>query len=294
MEIKVQKNISLKNLCTYRTGGSAKFFAEAKNINEMIALREFAKKQDIPFMILGGGSNILFSDKGYPGLIIHNKMTKMHIQGNLITAESGVNLSKMVLIAAQHNLGGISGLATVPGTIGGAVYGNAGIPDVYISDVMTHAVVLPEDGNKPIIVGPEYFQFGYRNSKIKKSKDLVISATLRLQIMPALKIRTEISQYTKDRSLKQPAGSTCGSFFKNPGQFPSAGWLIEQSGCKGMKVGDAEVSPKHANFIMNTGNATSDDILKLTVKIHKIVKKKFNVELEPEVQIFPKSPFATD
>ena len=291
MDIQVQKNISLKEFCTYKTGGNAKFFAESRNFQEMYHLREFAKKQNIPFMILGGGNNILFADEGYPGLVIYNKMTKMHIQGDLVTSESGVNLGKMILIAAQHNLGGISGLATIPGSVGGAVYGNAGISDISIADVMTHAVILPEDGDKPVIVSPEYFQFSYRDSKIKRNKDIVISATFKLRVMPALKIRAEINAYAKERSLKQPAGNTCGSFFKNPGQFPSAGWLIEQAGCKGMKVGGAIVSKKHANFIMNTGNAKSSDILNLTVKVHKIVKKKFNVDLEPEVQIIPNSPF---
>lgn len=291
MEIQVKKNISLKEFCTYKTGGSAKFFAEARNFQEMFYLREFAKKQNIPYMILGGGSNVLFADEGYPGLIIHNKMTKMHIQGDLVTAESGVNLAKMVLIAAQHNLGGISGLATIPGSIGGAIYGNAGTQDMCISDLMTHAVILPEDGDKPVIISPEYFQFSYRNSKIKRNKDIVISATLKLLVMPALKIRAEINKYVKERSLKQPAGKTCGSFFKNPNRFPSAGWLIEQAGCKGMEVGGAIVSPKHANFIINTGKAKSSDILDLTIKVHKIVKKKFNVDLKPEVQIVPNSPF---
>lgn len=291
MELQVKKNVSLKEFCTYKTGGFAKFFAEARNFQEMYHLREFAKMQDVPFMILGGGSNVLFADEGYPGLIIMNKMTKMHIQGELVTAESGVNLAKMVLIAAQNNLGGISGLSNIPGTIGGAVYGNAGVPDVYINDVMTHAIILPSNGNKPVIVSPEYFEFGYRDSKIKKTKDIILSATFKLRYEPALKVRAEINHYMKERNIKQPMGNTCGSFFKNPGQFPSAGWLIDQSGCKGMKVGGAEVSPKHANFIMNTGDAKSSDIINLTVKIHQIVKKKFNVNLEPEVQIVPNSPF---
>ena len=136
-----------------------------------------------------------------------------------------------------------------------------------------------------------YFQFGYRESKAKQTKDIILSATFKLIIQPALKIRAEINQYAKQRSLKQPIGNTCGSFFKNPGQFPSAGWLIEQAGCKGMKVGGAQVSEKHANFIMNIGKATSNDIINLTVEVHKIVKKKFNVDLKPEVQIVPHSPF---
>jgi UDP-N-acetylmuramate dehydrogenase len=141
------------------------------------------------------------------------------------------------------------------------------------------------------MVSPEYFQFGYRDSKVKKTKDIIISATFKLRYEPAIKVRAEINRYSKERSLKQPIGNTCGSFFKNPGQFPSAGWLIEQAGCKGMKVGGAEVSTKHANWIMNSGSAKSSDIIDLTIKIHQIVKKKFNVELEPEVQIVPSSPF---
>ena len=291
MEIKLKKNISLKDYCTYKTGGHAKFFAEASTVQEIIHLRDFAKVQGIPFLLLGGGTNVLFSDEGYPGLIILNKMTKIAIHGELVTAESGASLAKMVMTAAQNNLGGISGLANVPGTVGGAVYGNAGVPDVYISDVMTHAIVLPEDDDKPVIVSPDYFQFGYRDSKVKRNKDIILSATFKLSFEPALKIRAEINQYVKDRMAKQPLGSCCGSFFKNPGQFPSAGWLIEQSGCKGMQVGGAMVSPKHANFVMNIGNAKSSDIINLTVKVHRIVREKFNVELEPEVQIFPVSPF---
>jgi UDP-N-acetylmuramate dehydrogenase len=293
MEIKLRKNVSLMEFCTYKTGGSAQYFGEATNFQEMYHLREFARVQQIPFMVLGSGSNVLFSDDGYPGLIILNKMTKMNINGELVTAESGANLARLVLVAAQNNLGGISGLANVPGTVGGAVYGNAGVPDVYIGDVLTHAIILPENGSKPIIVSPEYFQFGYRDSKVKRNKDIILSATLKLKFEPALKIRGEITQYMKDRTSKQPMGNTCGSFFKNPGQFPSAGWLIEQSGCKGMKVGGAEVSTKHANFIMNSGNAKSSDIINLTIKVHQIVKKKFNVELEPEVQILPSSPFTS-
>ena len=291
MEIQVQKNISLREFTTYKTGGQAKFFAEARSVQEMHHLREFAKKQNIPFIILGGGSNVLFADEGYPGLIIHNKMTRMHIQGEIVNVESGANLTKIILIAAQHNLGGISGLANVPGSVGGAVYGNAGTPNVCIGDVLTHAVIQPANSDKTAIVGPEYFQFGYRDSKIKKNKDIVLSVVLRLQKEPSVKIRAEINQYIKERTLKQPIGNSCGSFFKNPGQFPSAGWLIEQAGCKGMQVGGAMVSKKHSNFIMNINNASSSDILNLAIKVYQKVKEKFNGELEPEVQIIPNSPF---
>ncbi len=292
MEIKVQQNVSLRHLCTYRVGGPAKFFAEARTMTEMIGLKAFAKEQKVPFLLLGAGSNVLFSDEGYPGLIIHNKMEGIQINGDTVNAEGGVNLMKLILVCAQNNLGGISGLANVPGTVGGAVYGNAGIPDIWIGNILLQAVLLPEKSLKPKMVGPEYFEFGYRTSKIKGTKDIVLSATLRLKPEPQAKIRADINEYIKQRALKQPSGNSCGSFFKNPKEFPSAGWLIEQAGCKGMTVGGAQVSPKHANFLMNTGIATSKDIVELAVQVYQKVKDKFNVELEPEVQIYPTSPFA--
>ena len=292
MEIQVQQNVSLKHFTTYRTGGPARFFGDARSADEMVALREFARTHNLPYLILGNGSNILFADAGYPGLIIRNRMEKIHIQGDTVTAEGGVNLMNFILLCAHNNLGGISGLANIPGTVGGAVYGNAGIPDVWISQILINAVLLPKDSPQVIVVGPEYFEFGYRHSKLKQTKAIVLSATFRLRPEPEAKIRADINEYIKQRALKQPSGNSCGSFFKNPTQFPSAGWLIEQAGCKGMMVGGAQVSPKHANFLMNTGEATSQDILDLAIKVYQKVKEKFNVELEPEVQIVPVSPFS--
>lgn len=291
MDIKVEQNVALSKFTTYGTGGPAKFFAYAKNWKEALGLREFAKIKGIPYIILGGGSNILFSDKGYPGLIIMNKMENIIINNDTVTAGGAVNVTKLILHLAQYNLGGISGLANVPGSIGGAVYGNAGVPDISISDVFMHAEILPTNSNKPLIVGSDYCQFSYRNSKFKQTKDIILSVTLKLKPMPKNLVRSEVNGYIKTRSIKQPFGHSCGSFFKNPGEFPSAGWLIDQSGCKGMKVGNAEVSTKHANFIMNKGGATTSDILKLALKVHTKVKKKYNVEMHPEVQIFPKNPF---
>lgn len=294
MEVQVQQNISLKNFCTFRTGGPARYFGEANNWQTMFALREFAKQNGLPYMILGGGSNVLIADEGYPGVVILNKMTKVHFHGELVTAEGGVNLMQLILLAAEHNMGGISGLANVPGTVGGAVYGNAGIPDIWIGNVLMHASILPTTGNKPQLVTPEYFEFGYRESRIKRTKDIVLSATLKLSPTPKAVVKTEIQNYIKERTLKQPPGHTCGSFFKNPSHFPSAGWLLDQSGCKGMRVGGAEISQKHANFFMNTGDATSADILELAQQAHAKVQEKFNVNLEPEVQIIPFNPFKID
>ena len=291
MKIKVEQNVDLKQFTTYRTGGPARYFAIARNWQTIYHLREFAKKEKVPYIFLGGGSNMLFADEGYPGLIILNQMDKINFHEETVTAESGVHLMKLISISAQQNLGGISALANVPGTVGGAVYGNAGVPDLCIGDVLMHANILPANSNKPEMVRFDYFQFGYRTSRIKQTNDTILSATLKLKAMPGAIIRNEVNQYIKNRMLKQPNGMSCGSFFKNTDQFPSAGWLIDQSGCKEMKVGGAVVSPRHANFIINTGKATSSDILKLALQVHKKVKEKFNVSLEPEVQIIPENPF---
>lgn len=291
MEIQVQQNVSLKEFNTFRVGGPVRYFGRAQNWQTMLALREFAKQQGVPYIVLGGGSNVLFADDGYLGLVILNQMGKIVFQGNTVTAESAVSTSKLVMIAAEQNLGGFSGMANVPGSIGGAVYGNAGVPDRCIADFFLHAEILPEKANKPIIVGPDYAKFSYRNSHFKETKDIILSATFKLKKMPVGLIKKEISGYIKARIQKQPVGLTCGSFFKNPGTFPSAGWLIEQSGCKGMSVGDAEVSQKHANWILNKGNATASDIINLALQVHRKVKEDHGVDLEPEVQILPENPF---
>jgi len=291
MEIQIQKNVALRQFTTYHTGGPAQYFAVARDWQTFFHLREFAKKEGMPFLILGGGSNVLFADEGYPGMVVLNQMDKVAFHPEAVTSESGVHLMKLIALAAQRNMGGISALANVPGTVGGAVYGNAGTRDLWMGDALLSAIILPENGDKPMQVDKDYFKFGYRDSVIKKTKDIVLAATLKLKPTPAGVIRIEVNEYIKSRMAKQPMGLSCGSFFKNPTHFPSAGWLIEQAGCKGMKEGGAMVSDKHANFILNTGNATTKDILTLALKVHQMVKEKHNTILEPEVQIFPTNPF---
>ncbi len=291
MNISVQQNVAIKDYNSFRVGGPVRFFAIADDWKVFLGLREFAKIQKVPFVVLGGGSNVLFSDDGYPGLVILNQMKQVVFHEDIVTADSAMLTSKLVLLAAEHNLGGISGLANVPGSIGGAVYGNAGVPDVSIQDVFVHATILPENSNKPIIVGHDYARFSYRASHFKNTKDIILSAAFKLKKMPSPLIKQEISQYIRSRRLKQPIGLSCGSFFKNPDHFPSAGWLIDQSGCKGMKEGGAIVSEKHANWILNTGKASASDIINLALKVHRKVQDKFNIHLEPEVQILPNNPF---
>ena len=181
MEINVEQNVSLKEFNTFRVGGPVRYFARAKNWQTIFGLREFAKKQGVPFMILGGGSNVLFADDGYPGLVILNEMDKISFREDTVTVEGAVHWNKLVLYAAEHNLGGISGFCNVPGSVGGAVYGNAGIPDICMKDVFLSANILPTNGDKPLVVGPEYCDFTYRSSHLKKTKDIVLSVTLQLK-----------------------------------------------------------------------------------------------------------------
>jgi len=291
LEIKIQQNVSLAPYTTYGTGGPARYFAVVSTWQEIYHLREFAKSQGVPYLILGGGSNILFADEGYPGVVIINQMDKLMFKNSTGIVESGVNVMKFILLAAKHSLGGVSGLANLPGTVGGAIYGNAGIPNICIGDILVNATILPENESQPIVVGPEYFEFSYRTSYMKQTRDIVLAATLKLEIVPEETTKEEIKSIVQMRREKQPIGRSCGSFFKNPEEFPSAGWLIDQCECKGMQVGGAIVSEKHANFIMNKGGATSSDIINLARKVYLKVKDKFNVELEPEVQILPKGTF---
>lgn len=236
MNVNVEQNIGLAQFTTYHVGGKARFFARIQTWQQMFALREFAKQQRVPYVVLGGGSNIIFADEGYPGLVIMNQMNKVKFHGEFMTAEGGAILSKAVMIAAQQNLGGVSGLANVPGTVGGAVYGNAGVSDICIGNIVAHAEILPANSKEPMIVGPDYCNFGYRTSAFKTTNDVILSATLKLRPTPFPVVQSEIKEYIKQRMLKQPIGMSCGSFFKNPSEFPSAGWLIDQAGCKGMKV----------------------------------------------------------
>lgn len=291
MELTIKHNIALKDYTTYKIGGPALYFAEARNGEEMTGLREFAKSKKLPWMILGLGSNVLFTDEGFPGLVIYNQMLKIHFQGPIVTVEGGVPLTQLIHTAAKFNLGGMENLIGIPASIGGAIFGNAGVPNCEIRDRLMNAMILAEESNYPVVVQPDYFQFQYRESVLKRKKDILLAATFKFEPQPQIQIQRSINEILKSRILKQPAGKSCGSFFKNPGEFPSAGWLIEQAGCKGLQVGGAIVSPKHGNWILNVESASAKDILILAQKVHDIVFRKFNVSLEPEVRILPNNPF---
>lgn len=284
-DIKLKEN--LKNHCTFQVGGEADFFYELKNLKDLKALLAFAKTKKIPYFILGKGSNILFDDKGFRGLVIKNISEKIIIKNSTVEADSGVPVSKLVMETVKKGLSPLEKWMGLPGTVGGAIYGNAGCNSLETKDVLESVTLLNPKTGKIKKVSAKSLGLKYRSSKLKKSNEIVLKAVFRLKKskLPQedqKKIMAEISQ---NRLKKQPLGLSSGSFFKNPSPKNPAGMLIDKAGLKGKKVGKAQISEKHGNFLLNLGGATSADILKLAKLAKQQVKAKFGISLVPEVQI---------
>jgi len=290
-----QKNVSLKDYTTFKIGGKAKYFCRVSTKEELIEATKFAKKMKLPFFILGTGSNLLISDKGFNGLVIKIENCKLKIKNCKVNAETGVQLNKLVSVSAEKSLSGMEWAAGIPGTVGGAVYGNAGAFGKSMKDVTKTVTVLKIPNPKSQI--PNKIQikkyknkecrFGYRDSIFKKRKDLIIvSATLQLKKGKKKEIGNIMKEYLGYKKKTQPLNfPSAGSAFKNPKGFFAAE-LVEKCGLKGKKIRDAKFSEKHANFIVNLGGATAQDVKKLINLAKKSVKKKFGVVLEEEIQIF--------
>jgi len=279
----ISQNVSLKKYSTFKIGGPAKFFAEPKSIAEIRDLLMFCKKGNEKFFILGNGSNVLFSDNGYDGLVIK-------IGKNL---EAGKSLHDVIQAAANKGLGGIEKLEGIPGTIGGAIFMNAGAHGQQISDCIKSVVSVTTYGGIVTRTNEEC-KFSYRNSAFRMLDEIIIAAEFDFTPMPKeiiSKNRKEVLTWRREKQpLKYP---NAGSVFKNPtSNLPltdshlSAGYLIDSCGLKGCRVGDAQVSELHANFIVNRGSATASDVKALMEKIVQEVKKKHGIVLEPEVCIF--------
>lgn len=282
---KIRRDEPLRLHSMFRVGGPADYFYELKNVDEIPALLELAEKYRLPVFFFGRGTNLLFRDKGFRGLVIQNISNRLTIEENLVTADSGVLLMDIIRKSVEANLSGLEPLYGLPGTIGGAVFGNAGVPGTEIGNFVEEVVCFNlEEGMHSL--APSNLQFEYRNSRFKKEqKDFVMSVKLRLSKGEKAKSQEQMKAIDEIRRGKQPTGYTAGSFFKNPSKDKPAGMLIEQVGLKGFRLGDAEISPKHANFFMNLGTATAHDILELAKMAQKAVLEKFGVELEPEVRI---------
>lgn len=277
----------LSKHCTFQTGGETDFFYELKNLEELPELIKFAIQKKIPYLVIGKGSNILFDDKGFRGLIVKNITEKIIFKNNLAIVNSGISVAKLVQESVKKGLSPLEKWIGLPGTVGGAVYGNAGCNGLETKEILKTATILNPKTGKIKTVDAKYFQFKYRTGKLKKTGEILLTATFQLKksTLPEKARKEVMVQLSKIRLQKQPLGLSSGSFFKNPSPKNPAGMLIDKVGLKGKRIGKARISEKHANFLLNLGGATSSDIIKLAKLAKRLVKAKFHINLEPEVQI---------
>lgn len=307
MKLRLKKNVPLARYSTFKIGGKARFFFLAKNKKEILKAIEWAKREKLPFFILGGGSNVLFRDEGFNGLIIKMGNSNLKIKGERVLAGAGVSLQKLVFETINKGLEGLEWAVGIPGTLGGGIYGNCGAFGKEMKDVVEKVKVIEIKNGKFKIkeLKNKKCQFQYRESIFKKNKNLIIlEAILSLKRGNKRKLREKIKEILKIRKEKQPLEyPSAGSVFKNiplkkvpkkiqekfkdkiKNGFLPAGVLIEGVGLKGKKIGGAKISEKHANFILNYKNAKAKDVLALIELIKKKVKEKFKIELKEEIEI---------
>jgi len=313
----IREHEVMRDHATMKVGGVADFYFEAKTIDDIIKAVKVSIESEIPFFILGNGSNVIFSDYGFPGLVIKNMTNNFAFLKNesQVIADSGLGLQKLIMEATSLDLGGIDFLFGIPGTLGAAVYGNVGAYGQSIGDYVRSATILiPDHKNEngdvdPIVsqVGPEWFEFSYRSSKLKKQKGylkpVILSVKLQLAQSQKEEIMRKLQNWRIDRQKTKPVGQSAGCIFKNPispdmadlvgtgsknmPEFPkerTAGYLLDKSGAKKLKEGGAKVSTQHANFILNYNNAKAQDVRQLAEQMRALVQQKYDINLEEEIE----------
>jgi len=284
---KVKKNVSLAPYTAARVGGPADLFITANSADELAAIISLLREAGTDYFILGGGSNVLISDKGVRGITVLNRAKAVRFENDdppKVWAESGVVFSNLANRCAPKGLSGLEWAATVPGTIGGAIYGNAGAFGGDTAGNLICAELLTDAGRQKWPV--ENMAYGYRTSILKRSDIIatVLSAELTLKYATKEEVSVKISEFSERRKISQPPGASLGSMFKNPaGDY--AGRLIEAAGLKGTRIGNAEVSPIHGNFFINHGKTDANDIRALVELVRKTVKDKFGIELDLEIEL---------
>lgn len=276
----MKENQPLAPYTTFKIGGPADWFFEAKNDEEIIEAIKFAKEKNLHFFILGNGSNLLVSDDGFRGVVIKMENEEVQINNKKILAEAGISLNKLVNIAQENSLSGIEFMVGIPGTLGGVVFGNAGAWQQNIGDKVERVKILDKD-NQFKWLNHDECQFSYRQSRFKKSQEIILAVELKLEKGHQLEIKNLMNENLKKRE-GQPKESSAGSIFVNP-KPQSAGDLIEKCGLKGEQIGQAKISQKHTNFIVNLGGAKAQDVVKLIALAQKEVRKKFGIDLKTEI-----------
>lgn len=296
MEIK--EGVLLKEFTSFKIGGSALFFCEPENDEEIIESLSFAKDNNIPSFIMGLGANILISDNGFKGLVIHQKNTAISIKDNLVTAESGLIIEEFINATLAENLIGAEDFSGIPSTIGGALYINLHYFDAFISNFVREALILDKNTLKTELVDKNWFNFGYDSTKLKSDKNyMLLKAFFEFNKVDDFKKYESVGkskEIIRTRKYKYPSEPSVGSIFQNlttdeqkqlglPTR--SVAYLIDVCGLKGTRVGDALLSHRHSNMIINVGDAKAQHVLELAQIIKEKVKERFGAELRFEVQM---------
>lgn len=284
--IEILYNEPMKKHTTFKVGGPCDIFLVPKNIEELKTILILANKYKVDKLILGKGSNLLVKDKGIRGIVIYigEKMSSVEIDNTVVTAEAGISLEDLTKIVASHNLTGLEFACGIPGNLGGGIYMNAGAYDGELASYVKSVTSIDDLGN---IIKREKAEldFGYRKSIFQENKETIIAATFTLEKGDSTLIINKMQDFSQKRESKQPLDMpSAGSTFKRPqGYF--VGTLIEEMGLKGLRIGDAMVSTKHAGFVVNLGNASAKDIIDLINLIKEKVYSEHKVILQPEVKI---------
>jgi len=301
----IKRNILLRDYTTFKIGGRARYFLKVKTSVSLIRATSIAKKNKLPFFILGKGSNLLVSDKGFKGLIIKIENQNLEIKSNTVICDAGTPLPLLVNKTAKAGLSGLEWAAGIPGTLGGAIRGNAGAFGSETKNLIYEVRILDEKDNLRKISNKKC-NFSYRSSVFKKKKWIILSAILRLKKKNKKNIQSLVRNYIKYRKEKQPLNyPSAGSVFKNvdfkeipknkresfskivkkdPFPIIPVAYFLSEANLKGLRIGGAEVSKKHPNFIVNSKKARAGDVKKLISLIKKRIKKKFGINLEEEIQ----------
>ena len=275
---------SMASHTTFRIGGLADCFVQLENTEQLIKVQKYLSQVGVPFFVLGNGSNLLVSDAGFRGVILQigSKMNRVTVEGNVIVAQAGASMAQIARTAMEHELTGMEFASGIPGTIGGGVVMNAGAYGGELSQIVTQVNVVNSEGGI-MELDNETMEFGYRTSTIRNNPFTVTEVILRLEKGDRQQIRERMEELAARRREKQPLEyPSAGSTFKRPaGHY--AGQLIMEAGLRGFQCGGAKVSDKHCGFVINTGNATAEDVRKLIREVQARVKDQFNVDLETEV-----------
>ncbi len=306
--IKFESSFPLKNITTLQIGGPARLFTTVTTHEELIETIQYAKQNNIPYLVIGGGSNLLVADEGVNKLVIKNEIEGITKIVRFLKVKSGTSLQHLADYSIAQGLAGLQTLTGIPGTVGGAVFGNAGAYGQTISDYLREVICF--NGEEIISLQKDECEFEYRDSIFKRNGFTILEVIFKLEVASAKNLRKEADEVLKKRVVKYPPGIKCpGSFFKNLvaeklpkeilanipkeiivyGKVP-AGSLLEEVGAKGDKLGSIEIADYHANLFVNKGGGKAADFYTLANKYAKKVKEKYGITLEPEVQLINLSP----